>query len=175
MPIDLLLFTGVAGGADKNLNQWDIAIPNAVIQYDMDASPIYEKFVVPALDIDYLPSINKYTNWAYSLLEKSISNGDLSNFGKVSKGIIATGDKFISDPSFLAKISKEIPGLSAVKMEGASVAQVAHQEGIPWLIIRVISDSPDNKAAENFNLFLEKYQNLSWKLIEILLRNLDSL
>ncbi len=58
-------------------------------------------------------------------------------------------------------------------MEGASVAQVAYQEGIPWVIVRVISDSADEKAADNFNIFLEKYKELSWNLIETLLRNIN--
>ena len=50
-------------------------------------------------------------------------------------------------------------------MEGASVAQVAYQ-GVPWLIVRVISDSADDKAADNFNIFIEKYKESSWTLIE---------
>lgn len=172
-PIDLLLFTGVAGGADKNLEQWDIVVAKAVIQHDMDASPIFDKFIIPSIKQKYLYSLPKYSNWAYSLLEKSINSGELSNFRKVSRGIIATGDQFISSKLLISKLAVEIPGLSAVEMEGASVAQVAYQEGVPWVIVRVISDSADEKAADNFNMFLEKYKELSWNLIETLLRNIN--
>ena len=141
-------------GADKNLDQWDIVVPKAVIQHDMDASPIFEKFVIPAIKQKYLYSLPKYSNWAYSLLEKSINSGELANFRKVSRGIIATGDQFISNKLLISKLVDKIPGLSAVEMEGASVAQVAHQEGVPWLIIRVISDSADDKA--NISIYLLK-------------------
>ena len=55
-------------------------------------------------------------------------------------------------------------------MEGASVAQVAQQEGIPWLVIRVISDGADESADQNFIDFLEKYKNCSWYLIKALLK-----
>ena len=37
--IDLIIFTGVAGAINPNLNQWDVIIPNLLIQHDMDATP----------------------------------------------------------------------------------------------------------------------------------------
>ena len=42
IPINLLLFTGVAGAAKQNLSQWDVVIPNELIQYDMDSSPFFQ-------------------------------------------------------------------------------------------------------------------------------------
>ena len=45
MPLDLLLFTGVAGAVDKKLNQWDIILSDSVMQHDMDARPIFDKFI----------------------------------------------------------------------------------------------------------------------------------
>ena len=56
-------------------------------------------------------------------------------------------------------------------MEGAAVAQVASQEEVPWLVIGVISDNADEKAAQNFNEFLEDYNKYSWNLIESLMIN----
>ena len=158
-PIDLLLLL-VLRGADKNLEQWDIVVAKAVIQHDMDASPIFDKFIIPSIKQKYLYSLPKYSNWAYSLLEKSINSGDLSNFRKVSRGIIATGDQFISSKLLISKLAVEIPGLSAVEMEGASVAQVAYQEGVPWVIVRVISDSADEKLQIIYH-FLKNTKNIS--------------
>merc|ERR1711965_1196119 len=48
--IDLVLFTGVAGAADPALKQWDVVLANAVVQHDMDASPIFPRFTLPALN-----------------------------------------------------------------------------------------------------------------------------
>ena len=59
-------------------------------------------------------------------------------------------------------------------MEGAAVAQVAYQEKIPFLIVRVISDSADEEAALKFNEFLKLYEKHSWNLIKIFLDHLDS-
>ena len=47
--IDFLIFTGLAGAVDEKLNQWDSIIGDSVIQHDMDPSPIFNKFVIPAL------------------------------------------------------------------------------------------------------------------------------
>ena len=59
-------------------------------------------------------------------------------------------------------------------MEGGAVAQVCHQENIPWLLIRVISDSADEEASEKFEDFLEKYNKNSATLISILLEGLSN-
>ena len=56
-------------------------------------------------------------------------------------------------------------------MEGAAFAQVASQEQIDWLVIRVVSDSADKSADLDFNNFLEKYRLYSWELISCFLRN----
>ena len=89
-------------------------------------------------------------------------------------GLIATGDKFINDKNLLNDIQKDLDDLLAVEMEGAAVAQVAEQEGLPWLILRVISDSADESAKELFPKFIENYNKSSWIIIETLVSNLDS-
>ena len=169
--IDLLLFTGVAGSASGKLKQWDIIIPNELVQHDMDARPLFQKYVVPALNKDRINSIYKWTEWASNCLRDSISKNLLKNFGRVQTGLIATGDKFISEESLIQNLSKELPGLCAVEMEGAAVAQVASQEKVPWLIVRVISDEADKSAGQTFSDFLKDYQKYSWNLIEVLLKN----
>ena len=45
--IDTIFFTGVAGGIGNNLKQWDIIIGSQLMQHDMDARPLFEKFVLP--------------------------------------------------------------------------------------------------------------------------------
>lgn len=173
-PIDLLLFTGVAGSVSKNLKQWDIVIAEKLMQHDMDARPFYDKFVIPAIAEDKILVEKKLVQWSEYILKRALENNpNLAQFGKLKTGIIATGDKFIGDKKILDEILKQIPNLLAVEMEGAAVAQVAFQEKIPFLIVRTISDNADDKAALSFENFLNLYKVESWKLIEILLLNLD--
>ena len=56
------------------------------------------------------------------------------------------------------KLRNEFDDLLCVEMEGASVAQVAIQEKIPWLIIRVISDSADDSSYQDFDEFIQIYK-----------------
>ena len=168
--IDLLIFTGVAGSANLSINQWDIVIPNELIQHDMDARPLYDKYVIPALREAKIKSSTSWVKWSTSVLKESIAKNQIRPYLKVKNGLVATGDQFIASKIVIENLSKELPGLSAVEMEGAAVAQVAVQEGIPWLIIRVISDGADNSAQKNFIEFLEKYEKCSWDLINALLK-----
>ena len=78
---------------------------------------------------------------------------------------------FISDLDILNKVNKELPGLLAVEMEGGAFAQVASQENVDWIVLRVISDGADNDAAQDFEIFLKEYTKYSWKLIEAILKN----
>ena len=171
--IDLLIFTGVAGSAISKINQWDIIIPDELVQYDMDARPFFKKHVIPALEKSRINAIQHWVQWATEVLRESISKKEIKPFKKVINGLVATGDKFIADKNAIDNLCKELPGLCAVEMEGAAVAQVAYQERIPWLIVRVISDGADNNADQTFNEFLQDYQKFSWDLICSLLRKYE--
>ena len=165
--VNFLFFTGVAGAGNLNLKQWDIIIPSELIQHDMDARPLFPKYVIPILNRAKIYVHEPLVNWATETLKDSKTD----KFGKVENGLIATGDKFIADKTLLEKIKKGLPEINAVEMEGAAVAQIACQENIPFLIIRVISDSADNSAAQNFSEFLKEYERESWQLIKLLLKN----
>ncbi len=173
--IDLIIFTGVAGAANRTLSQWDIVIANEVIQHDMDARPIFEKFVLPPLKKAKLESNSFFKNWIYNSLKKNIENGNLTSFGSIKKGLIATGDSFISDENVINRLKVELPKLEAIEMEGGAVAQVAEQEGVPWVILRVISDSADSNSKMDFNQFLKDYVLVSWTLLESLLQDIPEI
>ena len=83
---------------------------------------------------------------------------------------IGTGDQFIGDADVIEALRNALPDLQAVEMEGGAVAQVAEQEGVPWLVLRVISDGADSEAAQSFNDFVQAYDSRAWTLIETLLR-----
>ena len=173
--IDLIIFTGVAGAGNRSLNQWDIVVANEVIQHDMDARPIFEKFVLPPLKKAKLESDKFFKDCIFNSLSNSIKNGNLTKFGQVKKGLIATGDSFISDERIIKKLKNELPNLEAIEMEGGAVAQVAVQEGVPWIIIRVISDNADSNSEIDFNEFLKDYVLNSWELLDCLLQNIPQI
>ena len=175
LKIDAIFFTGVAGAINSTLKQWDIVIAYELIQHDMDARPLFKKYEIPALKTVRIKSNKTITNWTLNTLKNSIKDGSLENFGNIYEGLIATGDKFITKKKDIENISKEMGDLFAVEMEGASVAQVAKQEKIPFQIIRVISDEANENSSEDFSKFLIKYNHHSAKLISALVENIESL
>ena len=172
--VDTIFFTGVAGAINSKLKQWDIVIPYELIQHDMDARPLFKKYEIPALKTVKIKSNKSINDWTLTTLKNSRKNGSLKNFGNIYEGLIATGDKFISNKKDIENISKEMENLFAVEMEGASVAQVAKQEQIPFQIIRVISDEANENSSKDFNKFLIKYNNHSANLISALIENIES-
>lgn len=172
LPLEILLFTGVAGAVDKKLKQWDIIISDAVIQHDMDARPIFDKFVIPAIKEQKIIPDQILIDRIYNSLKAELNNQKSKNFGNLYKGLIGTGDMFISDRKKIDELKNEIKDLLAVEMEGAAFAQVAKQENINWIVMRVISDGAEEGAQEEFEDFLKNYTFKSFDLIKCFLDSL---
>ena len=135
----------------------------------MDARPIFDKFVIPALNNKkIIPNID-FLDKTFAELKKEFKKESFSKFGSIYKGLIATGDMFISSREKIKQLSKEISGLYAVEMEGAAFAQVAFQEKVNWLVIRTISDEANETADSDFNKFLSEYKLKSFDLIKIII------
>ena len=94
---------------------------------------------------------------------------NMNPFGEIYKGLIATGDTFISDKKKLDALRLEIPNLLAVEMEGASFGQVCYQEKLECIVVRVISDNANDDAQEEFSDFLLNYKKNSILLIKTLI------
>ena len=175
IPIDLLIFTGVAGAVDKRLKQWDIVISESLIQHDMDARPLFDKYVIPALKNKKILSNKILTEKIFNSLNEKIRTNNFGIFGSIYKGLIATGDMFISDKNKINELSREIPEILAVEMEGAAFAQVSQQENVEWIVIRVISDGADEGAHDDFTQFLKNYKDKSFDLINLFLESLSEI
>ena len=70
-------------------------------------------------------------------MKQNLNKDKFSKLGDLHKGLIATGDMFISSNKKLKELSKEILGISAVEMEGAAFAQVALQEKVDWIVLKL--------------------------------------
>ena len=172
--IDFILFTGVAGSLSNELNQWDIVVPKKLVQYDLDARPFFNKFIIPSLNKDYLTPKEIWYEWIMNSIKKGINKRELKNIRKIHNGLVGTGDKFLSKDVDILELKKNLPKIIAVEMEGAAVAQVAEQENIPWIILRVISDSADDSAANDFSKFISIYSQSSWHIIKNILINFEN-
>jgi adenosylhomocysteine nucleosidase len=73
----------------------------------------------------------------------------------VHQGLIASGDQFINAAAACERLRTDLPGVLAVEMEGAAVAQVCHDFGVPYAIVRTISDRADDTAHIDFPKFID--------------------
>lgn len=157
-----IIFTGVAGGIQNELNIGDVVIGKNLYQHDLNASPFYEKLEIPILKKKFLVTTNpeklqNATNTFIDTYHNYIQKCDAQLFNitepKVIFGDIASGDQFISSLKKIKKLNKLIPSATCVEMEGASVAQVCFEYQMPFSIIRIISDKANNNANIDFSKF----------------------
>jgi len=167
-----IIFTGVAGAINPELNVGDIVIGKRLIQHDLDARPLMEEFEIPLLGIKYIDIQTKQLEVATKAVNNLINSGtlfsaitepELQQFGivkpKVVVGDMASGDKFFASTTEKEELLKKLPDTLCVEMEGAAVAQVCYEYDIPFTIIRTISDTADEKSHIDFTAFVEKIAN----------------
>jgi adenosylhomocysteine nucleosidase len=162
-----ILFTGVAGAGSKSINVGDIVIAESLVQHDIDASPLFPRFEVPLTgQAHFLPDERlslRLAGAAHAFvendLEQAIDGAVRDEFRlrqpRVHRGLVASGDQFMNDRLRLEALGVALPGLIAVEMEGAAVAQVCHEMGLPFAVIRTISDNANEDAATDFMRFVK--------------------
>lgn len=127
---DVVINTGSAGGFNKDLEVGDIVISSEVRYHDVDATVFgYEYGQVPQM-----PATYKAEERLINLAERAAKSE--INAHNIIKGLIATGDSFMSDPERAAFVMTKFPDLQAAEMEAGAIAQVCHRFETPFVIIR---------------------------------------
>ncbi len=153
-----LLFTGVSGAVAPELRQGDIVVGTELFQHDLDASPIFPAYEVPMLGISRFKTdaaaAERLKISALSLAAELGGSG--GRLPRVQTGLIASGDQFFSSAEQVNQLRNKHPDVLCVEMEGAAVAQVCHEQGIPFSIVRTISDGANESAPGHYEGFLER-------------------
>ena len=137
-----LLNTGVAGGLAEGLSVGDIVLADAVVQHDMDTSPLGDPVgLLSGLDLVRLPADKTLLD---ALQRASEAQGLTPRVGTV-----ATGDQFIASEAQKSRIRQQFDAV-ACEMEGGSIGHVAHVNGVPFAVLRAISDGGDGMEFTEF-------------------------
>lgn len=172
--VDLIIFTGVAGGINPALDVGDIIISKDVKQHDF--GQIWPDSFVPFDTLGFCAD-SFLIGLALDAAEKvefvpvSAKSGTYGKMPRVVLGRIATGDQFISSEAKRRWIEK-VFNADCVEMEGAAVAQVCAAYDIPFLIIRSLSDLANEDADVDFQTFVLHAAQNSSKLVKEILRQL---
>jgi adenosylhomocysteine/aminodeoxyfutalosine nucleosidase len=143
---EVLLFSGVAGGISKELKIGDLIMASALCQHDVDITAFGHPY-------GFIPE--------GTLM--SVADSGLCSIARLvaedmqialKEGIIATGDQFVASSERKTWI-ESVFNADALEMEGASVACVCQNFGIPFFVLRAISDTADGEASDDFDAFLK--------------------
>jgi len=163
--VDQIVFSGVAGSIHPQVKVGDIVLANAMVQHDMNASPLFPPTEIPLLEKSVFqphfdPKLENAIQHFAHQYTAYFSQETLENFGiskpQLHHGKIASGDLFVHSKSQIDTIVLHHPDTLCVEMEGAAVAQVCYEYGIPYQIIRIISDEANANAHVDFPLFAKE-------------------
>jgi adenosylhomocysteine nucleosidase len=163
--VNEIIFTGVAGGG-SGVEIGDIVIGSTYLQHDLDPRPIFPPFYVYSLNEQLLRAdahmVHKMKSAADRFLQQTPSFPHLGiTAPKAHIGAIASGDQFISNAAhhqeLIQKTQEVLPNhFQAIEMEGAAVAQVCNELGIPFVVMRSISDKANHEASVDFLVFIDE-------------------
>ncbi|GIP32898.1 5'-methylthioadenosine/adenosylhomocysteine nucleosidase [Paenibacillus sp. J2TS4] len=163
--VDAILFTGVAGALDPKLNIGDIVVSTDCMHHDMDVTALgFERGVVPYQNNSIYRADEMLHKLAYDCSCELFPNRTVG-------GRILSGDQFIADRKIVNELYESMNG-ACTEMEGAAVAQVCEMHGIPFVIIRSMSDKADGSADINFVEFTRLAAENSFRIVEKLLSKL---
>jgi adenosylhomocysteine nucleosidase len=150
---DAIVFTGVAGGLGPGVHRGDVVVGSQFLQHDLDASPIFPRYEVPLTGRSRFDADQALTARLVAAASR-IGSGWGAWRGAVHHGLIVSGDRFVSTTAEALALQDRLPEALAVEMEGAAIAQVCHAYGMPYAVVRSISDRADDEAHGDFNTFI---------------------
>ena len=157
-----IVFTGVAGGIGTGVNVGDMVVAHQLVQHDLDASPLFPRFEVPFYGQSGFTADLQLTEQLLRACRAAMVALGLS--GTVHHGLLASGDQFVGCAQAADTLRRDLAlaghDVLAVEMEGAGVAQVCHDYGLPFAAVRTISDRADASAHVDFSLFARDVASL---------------
>ena len=161
-----IVFTGVAGGLGDGVNVGDVVVATDYVQHDMDASPLFPRYEIPGYGRQRFVCDAVLTETLARAVQQCVQQQAAqwtATLGlaapQMHLGLIASGDRFVSGAQESAQLRQglEQAGLYplAVEMEGAAIAQVCADYGVPFAAMRSISDRADDAAHVDFPRFVQ--------------------
>ena len=162
---DCIISTGLAGGIDNCLHVMDVVIGSQTAYHDVWCGEGNELGQVQGLPTRF--DADK------QLLQCAQATSELGKYPTVT-GLICTGDQFITNKASLAEIKSHFPDALACEMESAAIAHTCYLQQVPFLSIRVVSDTPGNtdNHQQQWTDFLASMSDQSFHFVKNFLEQL---
>lgn len=161
-----IINTGVAGSLDNQIDIGDIVVSTDAVQHDYDVEAIgFKKGEIPYTGQYAFPADEALRAAAVKAVRESAD--DI----RVFEGRVCSGDQFISKKEQKDKIIADFGGMCC-EMEGAAIAQACYLNDKPFVIIRAISDKPDETEIVEYKVFEAKAAERCAKIVKSMVASL---
>ena len=141
-----VVFTGVAGGVHPSLKVGDIVVSSDCLQHDVDVTALGYK-------VGEIPGENLSWPADEGLQALALEAAHEVEGVNVTGGRVVSGDVFVASPEKVQWLWQTF-GAACAEMEGAAVAQVCARHGVPFVVIRSVSDTADGGADVDYREFM---------------------
>ena len=166
--VDAIVFTGLAGALDPALRPGDVVVASHAVQHDLDPRPLFARYEIGSLRQGILPLDAALHGASFAAAQRFLAHGLRQRLSpapaaalfaagaqpRAVSGLVATGDQFFASAAAVQALRAALPAALCVEMEGAAVAQVCAEHGIPCALIRTLSDRADSAADVAFSRFI---------------------
>lgn len=161
-----IINTGVAGSLDNQIDIGDIVVSTDAVQHDFDTEPIgFQKGEIPYTGLYAFPADEALRASAVAAVKESAS--DIHVF----EGRVCSGDQFISTKEQKETIISNFGGMCC-EMEGAAIAQACYLNSTPYVVIRAISDKPDETEFVDYKVFEAQAAARCAKIVQYMVETL---
>ena len=161
-----IINTGAAGSLDNQIDIGDFVISTDAVQHDFDVEAIgFKKGEIPYTGLYAFTADETMRSVAVKAVKET------SPDNHVFEGRVCSGDQFISTKEQKDKIISDFGGMCC-EMEGAAIAQVCYLNKTPFVIIRAISDKPDETEIVEYKEFEAEAAANCAKIVENIVEGL---
>ena len=158
--ISEVIFTGVAGGVGDETKVLDVVVGTGLVQHDLGQ--------LTNDGFEWHDGSDNYGGW-YTCDKNLIGLAweaavDIVGEDHVFQGVIATGDQFIASEEYVKKLQADFNAM-ACEMEGAAVAAICEQYGIPYVVLRTMSDKADGLAVSTYDAMVDTASDNSCMIV----------
>ena len=144
--VTAVINTGSAGAVAEGLAIGDVVVADRLVYHDVDVTVFGYDYGQMARQPLYFEASRYLVAEMKKILDKTNQ--------KAKVGLIATGDSFVAGQDKIDCIKEHFPDVLAVEMEGAAIAQATHSIGLPFMVIRAMSDTASHDANVTFDEFI---------------------
>ncbi len=145
---DVIINSGIAGSLSGDIRIGDIVVSDDCVQHDMDGTEMGD----PLGQVQFNDELRTYFPADKATADRLFEACKTIDGINVFRGRIASGDVFISSRDRRQKVADHFDAI-ACEMEGAAVGTVCYRNGVPFAILRSISDDWNNNELMDFMKF----------------------